>query len=466
MSIRFSPVAGIAVAAALAAAQPGGAQTWDQAYGNLANTGFVNVTTNLPVAARWAYLLDGPVSAGGPAVAPDGTIYLGTANGSLWGFRPEGSPRCTINFKASQIVSTPAILPGGDVAFLVQHPDGAQWQGDLVRLTADCAVVWQVPLPRWKPDVPSVSSSSVKVWSFRGEPFLFVHARYSNSEVSVIRPGYDTFNELLVFDRNGAIFARHPVGAGCIQVHGGGGLASDIWDWVTSWWPTVGTVPPLYETYGWPDSTPAILDSFLRDYATADSPLVAVTDASKTCYAELRALQFFPTAPKPEDRLVERWAKTLSTEGIFLSSPAITADGRVAIGTSNHLLKVLDLPTRTQAWQKDVKEAMMHPPAISPDVWIAGSDYHIHLFKPSGGLIATGRPNPSTVDSLASALATSLNEVVIPNHDELSIWSHDLYSQTHASTNQVFRTSHTALNADGTLYAIAQTVEKSVLIAY
>lgn len=452
----------------LAATLPGGAQTWDQAYGNLANTGFVNIDTNLPVAARWAYLLDGPVSTGGPSVAPDGTVYLGTANGTLWGFWPTGTPRCRADFKGSEITSTPAILPGGDVAFLLQRPSREGWQGDLVRLSADCVVVWQAELPRWRPDVASVSSASVKVWTFRGEPFLFVHARLTNSFVSAIDEGFDTFNELLVYDQTGAIFARHPVGEGCINLSGGSSdVLGDVWDWLTSWWPEAGTVPPLYETYGWPDSTPAIVDTFLPDYASPESPLVAVTDSSKGCDSQLRVLQFFPIAPKPEDRLVQRWATTLSTNDVLLSSPAVTAEGRVAIGTSNSLIKVLDLSTRSQAWQRNVKEPMMHPPAMAPDVWIAGSDYRVHFLKPSsGGLISTGRSNPAIVPSRAGALATSRNEVVIPNQDELSIWSHDQYHQTHAAPDQIFRTSHPALSADGRLYVIAQTVEKSVLIAY
>jgi outer membrane protein assembly factor BamB len=463
--MRWKGIARVVLFLSLAVSTSSHAE-WNQAYGTLGNTGFVDIPTDLPVASRWAYQLDGPVSAGGPSVAPDGTIYVGTANGTLWGFNPDGTPRCRFNFPSSTITSVPAIVPGGDVVIVLQRfVERDETQGDLVRANANCQPVWQVELPHDEPAFRSVSSGSAKVWSLNGEPFFFVHSRFSRL-FDPLTPGESTFHELLVYDKEGNLFARHGVGSGCLRVSGSAGVdLGDVWDVLTFWWPTVGSVPPLYESYGWPDSTPAILDTLLAEYSTPSSPLVAVTEHEGYCHGELRVFQFFPVAPKPEERLVERWRKTVDKEAL-LSSPAVTADGRVAIGTSNNYLRVYDLATKSQAWAKELKGPMAHPPAITPNIWFAGSDNHLHLLKPTGSLIAMTPSNPRIVRSRMSPFAASQTEVVVLNYDEASILTHDLHGQTHAAAGWIFRTSHPALHSDGSLYVVAQTGEKSVLIAY
>ncbi|MEP7011811.1 MAG: hypothetical protein ABJC13_15925 [Acidobacteriota bacterium] len=242
----------------LAAALPGAAQGWDQAYGNLANTGFVNVTTHVPVSPRWIFQLDGSVSAGGPSVSgKDGTIWVGTANGTLWGFLSNGSVLCSRNFKESTITSTPAFFPNGDVAILVsQTVAGSPWkQTSIARLTPACAIVWKVQLPQGR-TYPSTASGSVKIWTRNGVPFLFVHGRQTiNVDLTTADP--ESFNELLVYDANGSIFARRQSGNGCITVSGGGGfltansagdpLYGDIWNFLTSFWPPLDVLRPALD---------------------------------------------------------------------------------------------------------------------------------------------------------------------------------------------------------------------------
>ncbi|HEV7667638.1 MAG TPA: PQQ-binding-like beta-propeller repeat protein [Thermoanaerobaculia bacterium] len=449
-----------------AAVAPGAAQGgWDQAYGNLANNSFVNITTHIGVAPRWAFELDGAVSSGGPAVDPkSGLIYVGTANGTLWSFLRDGNFHCSRNFRGSTIVSTPAIFTNGDIAILVTRPLGDKHQTSLVRLASNCGLVWQVDLP-FIPGFPSTASGSAKIWTLNDVPFIFVHVRNSTF-IDVRTTDPQSFHELIVFDGAGQVFARRRTGDGCITLEGGGGFDSfgDIWDTLTSFWPTVGSVPPLYEAYGWPDSTPAILDTNLRGFATPTSPLVAVTDHN--CAVRLEVLQFDPAA-SPDRRLVKRWGDFAESEGTLLSSPTVTPGGLIAFGTSGHRLRVYDLNTLSLKWSYDTTYAMMHPPALTPDAWIAPSDYLVHFLKPTtGGLLGTARPQPFATDGSLAGLAASLNEVVVPNFDELGIWSHDLLSLTHAQRDDVFRTSSPALTVDGRLYVVAQTDEKSVLFAF
>jgi len=444
------------------AAPLGAAGGWDQAYGNLANTGFVNATTHVPVVANWSYPLDAEVGTSGPVVdSASGTIYLGTANGTFWAFFPDGSLHCQRIFKGTKISSVPAIFPNGDIAILVTRPAGTKNQTALARLTPDCGVVWQVDLPTMFGN-PSFTSGSAKIWTLDGESFLFVHVLFSNWDFSL--PPY-SFHELVVFDGQGQIFARHPVGETCIELRGGGRFTAGAHPGKESAEPPAELAPQVSVTDAWPDSTPAILDTALHGLSTPRSPLVAVTDHN--CHPRLEVLQFDPAAVTVPGRLVKRWGADTEEEGVKMSSPAVTPEGLIVFGTSCYQVRIYDLNTLSRRCSFDATYAVMHPPALAPDAWIVPSEYAVHFLKPGTDTpIDTARPQPHYTLGSATGLAASSNEVVVPNLQELGIWTHDLRSLTHALTAEEFRTSPPALTPEGRLYVVAQTHEKSVLYAF
>lgn len=448
------------VVAMLAVAAP--AAGWDQAYGNLSNTSFVNAITKVPVVANWAYQLDGEIGMGGPAVDPvSGTIYLGTANGTFWAFQPDGNVQCKRNFKGpAAIHSIPAVFPNGDIAILVTRAlDETRKQTALVRMASNCDVVWQVDLPvlTW----PSTATGSAKIWTLDGQSFIFVHA--ANSKPDVTFAPY-TFHELVVYDDNGQLFARHPVGEGCVELHGGGRFRAGgrspkgIGDS-----PAGGLAPQLSVFSDWPDSTPAILDKPLHGFATPRAPLVAVTEDH--CKVRLEVLQFDPALPEL-NRLVKRWGDHSEEEGVRLSSPAVTPEGLIVFGTSCYKVRIYDLNTLSRK-SFDATYRVVHPPALAPDVWIVNSEYAVHFLKPgTPGLAETARPQPHYTLGSATGLAASATEVVVPNLQELGIWTHDLRVLTHALTAQEFRTSSPALTPEGRLYVVSQTNPLSILYAF
>src|SRR5512147_2380961 len=68
------------------------AAAWETAHGPTDNTGFVDVPT-APAKAPVAGVPIGDVAPGaGPVIAPDGTIYIGTRDGKLSSFKPDGTP--------------------------------------------------------------------------------------------------------------------------------------------------------------------------------------------------------------------------------------------------------------------------------------------------------------------------------------------------------------------------------------
>ena len=461
---RISAGLGI-LAGLLAASAPGrAAGGWDQAYGNLSNTSFVNATTNVSVVPNWSFTLDGEVGTSGPAVdTASGTIYLGTANGTFWALLPDGNVQCQRIFKGSKISSVPAIFPNGDIGILVTRPAGEKQQTALARLAPDCSVVWQVDLPTMFGN-PSFTSGSAKIWTLDGNPFIFVHVLFSNWDLS-LAPW--SFHELVVFDERGQIFARHPVGSTCIELHGGGWFSADAKPPKSSSGsePPAELAPQVTVTTDWPDSTPAIMDSPLHGFSTPRSPLVAVTDHS--CHPRLEVLQFDPAAATVPGRLVKRWGADTESEGTKMSSPAVTPEGLIVFGTSCYRVRIYDLNTLSLKCSFDSTYTVMHPPALAPDTWIVPSEYAVHFLKPgTDSLAPTARAQPHYTLGSATGLAASLNEVVVPNLQELGIWAHDLRSLTHALVHDEFRTSPPALTLEGRLYVVAQTTEKSVLFAF
>lgn len=461
-------------AALMLAAVPGLAQgDWNQAYGDIGNSSSVSIATDIGVRPLWSVQLNGPVAWSGPAIGRGETVYVGTTNGIFNAFWPDGKFRCAVFFPGGVFTSTPAVLPGGEVAVLFQRPAAPGMQGFLALLSEDCKPIWETELPRWTQTGNSVSSGSVKVWTLAstGASFLFVHARNTRqADVSTPNPDNATFNELLVYTTDGRLFARYPVGDVCLELHGGGwdNPFADIWDFLSSLWPSTGTLPPLYEQLGWPDSTPAVMGSVIRGFATPSEPLVAVTDG---CKAELEVLQFRPGAATMPDRLVKTWSTSVDEKGTLLSSPAVTPDGQVAIGTSTRRLKVYDLTTRSLGWQVETKYPVEHPPAMAPGVWFTLSEHIGWLFDPNThGLAPTARPQPYRIDDGAlGAPAASLTQAFLPTFGGLEVWSHDLQILAHPLQHEHFHTTNPALSAAGRLYVVGQAaepLESSVLYAF
>lgn len=462
---------GLLLVAMLLLAAPGFAQTdWNQAYGNIGNTSFVVVDTNIGVTPLWSVDLGGSVAWGGPAIGAGGTIYVGTTNGFLAGYQPDSSLRCSILLRDAVITSTPAVLPRGEVAVLFNRLAVPGMQGFLALFTADCQPIWERELPRWSLDFNSVSTGSVKVWSSGPDaPFLFVNGRGTRlADVSNLQnaPHLATYDDLLVYNTNGQLVGLHPVGDICLKVEGGGsgwdlGLGN-VWDFL---WPSAAPVPPLFEQFGWPDSTPAIMDAEIPGHSSAMEPLVAYTGG---CAAELEVLRFRPNAVNFTDRLTKTWSTSIAEEGTRLSSPAVAPDGKVVVGTSRNRLRVYDLATHSLVWEADTEQPVVHPPAMAPAVWFTISEFSGWLLDPgSGDLAPTKRPQPRGLDGTLAASAASQTQAFVPNFEGLEIWSYDLRVLTHPLQSERFRTSHPALTQGGRLYVVSQTEEgRSVLFAF
>lgn len=82
----------LALLAVAAWAGPALAATWDHAHGDAANSGFADVVTRPALKPSATVPGLGTFASGaGPVIGPDGTVYLGNEQGTLWALHPDGS---------------------------------------------------------------------------------------------------------------------------------------------------------------------------------------------------------------------------------------------------------------------------------------------------------------------------------------------------------------------------------------
>lgn len=409
--------------------------------------------------------LNGRVDWGGPAVANDGTVYLGTSNGHFYPVDRNGTLRCTVTFRDGVFDSTPAVLPRGDVAFLVHR----QMAGDtiateLALISPDCQVLWTERLPAGTAGgVGGFGGGSVKVWSNIAATFLFVHGYLTNDHPDVTDDEYSP-HELLVYTDTGDLFARHQVGGICLE-GGGSDWPSpwDIWDFIAGIGEP-GTVPPLYQQLGLPGSTPAILDAPIDGFSSPETPLVAVTNWGP-CQPQLKVLQFFPTLPF-DDRLQARWTRNEDGKADHFASPAVLPEGKVVVGSTSKWLRVYDLQSRSVDCDVQLEGPITHPPAMGDGRWFVGVEYHVNIVEPDCDLADTRRPQPYPIGGTLSAPAIGLSQAFVPNFTGFEMFSYDLRAITHALQSTRFRTANPAVTAEGRVYVIGEEFGEGKLFAF
>jgi len=121
----------IAAGALWASAAPAHA-AWQHAHGDSDNTGFAHVDT-LPAQQPISVRTLGRVAPGAnPVVSPDGTVYIGTMEGTLKAFRADGTPywERTINPEHGGFYASPVVGADGSVYVVSSKPRADGLRGD------------------------------------------------------------------------------------------------------------------------------------------------------------------------------------------------------------------------------------------------------------------------------------------------------------------------------------------------
>ena len=193
--LRFSFARiGFVLVAALAL-HPGPAQA-QSFHGDRTNTGFVDVKTLPAKSAPITVPNIGTFAPGvAPVVAPDGTVYIGSLDGKLLAFHPDGKPawQRDISFGYS-IHASPTIGSDGTI-YVIGSKSTTDASVTPTIQTIDTELNAFVPGGgwRWHVSLPSYTTGGAgnappNIWHYQGEDVVMVPLTYRNK----LTRGYDT----------------------------------------------------------------------------------------------------------------------------------------------------------------------------------------------------------------------------------------------------------------------------------
>lgn len=211
---------------AMAIAPTHQATAWEQSHSDGANSSFADVET-LPAAAPAVVPGIGTYAAGsGPAIAPDGTVYLGNKEGQLIALQADGARKWAQNITPGfSIVAAPLVGSDGSIYVVGTrtvknqqvNPPLTRYDTSLYKFTPAGALAWETRFPNAF-DGPT-SSAPPKLWRIPGESDVVI-VPYDHK--NRLTGGYDT--SLVAISTTGATLDTVKVKTVVYQVTGGSDL--------------------------------------------------------------------------------------------------------------------------------------------------------------------------------------------------------------------------------------------------
>lgn len=204
------------------------AAAWERPHADGANSGFADVETQ-PAAAPAVVPGIGTYAAGaGPAIAPDGTVYLGNKEGQLIALQANGGRKWAQSITPGfSIVAAPLVGSDGSIYVVGTrtvknqqvNPPLIRYDASLYKFTPAGALAWETRLPNAF-DGPT-SSAPPNLWRIPGESDVVI-VPYDHK--NRLTGGYDT--SLVAISTTGATLDTVKVKTVVYQVTGGSDLPS------------------------------------------------------------------------------------------------------------------------------------------------------------------------------------------------------------------------------------------------
>ena len=315
---------------------------------------------------KWSYPIGGNVYSS-PAIAADGTVYIGSwresgsCTGAVYAIYPNGTLkwRYPNTGYTLTIESSPAIDPSSGVIYVggaCQSP----WAGKMHAINPDGTLKWEFNPPSssgWITASPAIrEDGKILFGDFTNPDGIFWALNPEDGSVydseQIPNPGGEIdINSSAAIDSEGMVYF--------------GGLNANVRLWALN--PDL-TIAWNFPTGGYVPGSPAIGQDGTIYVGSYDDKLYAIN---------------------PDG--TQKWA--YPTGGDIFSSPAVGADGTIYVGSNDSKVYAID-STGTLKWSYPTGGAVYSSPAI-------GSDGTIYVGSYDGNLYAFGTPcqvSPTSLD--------------------------------------------------------------------
>jgi outer membrane protein assembly factor BamB len=328
---------------------------------------------------KWTYLTGDQIVAS-PAIGSDGTVYVGSADRQFYAINPDGSlkwiyPTKDVLTSSAALGTDGTIYVGGTnldyTIFCAAEPIRVKL-GTLYAINPDGTLKWDITLSGAVNSSPAIASDGIIYIGSAGD---ILYDRINRCDKATEFPSSDVYP---CYPVNGHVYAINPDG-------------TLKWD---------------FKTLGDVDSSAAIgADGTIyigSDYATGaygDDKTVWITIGSATTG--------YLYAINPNGTL--KWFTDLF--GDVKSSPAIGGDGTIYVGSDKEDVFALNPDNGEIIWQYPTRGAVRSSPALTADgtIYIGSNDASLYALNPDGTLkfrfIAT---DASSVTSSPAVIANGM----------------------------------------------------------
>jgi outer membrane protein assembly factor BamB len=296
-----------------------------------------------------------------PAVGSDGTVYIGSEDRQFYAINPDGTlkwifPTKTVFTSSAALASDGTIYAAGTLLdkTIFLCPDGhtvSVQLGGLFAINPDGTQKWATETSGVTNSSPAVASDGTIYIGSRGD-FIFDRTDYCNDKS--IFPESDANPGL---PSNGHLYAINPDG-------------TKKWD---------------FHTLGAVDSSPAIAaDGTI--YVGSERPLKFYGTDQNTLVDQSSSTTGFVYAINPDGTL----KCFVDLFGDVDSSPAVGSDGTIYVGSDNFHVYALN-PDCSIKWVEPTRDKVKSSPAIAADgtVYVGSNDSSLYAFDPDGTLKST-----------------------------------------------------------------------------
>jgi hypothetical protein len=436
------------------------ARAWDQAHGDSANTGFIDISTNpadLPVRKLTGL---GKVAPGaGPVIGADGTVYLATLDGKLRAFTPDGDLKWAVStpsrftFQASPAIGRDGTIYviGGRVARdhrIVHGETVLRYDSQLIRFSPTGSQLSVTGFPAHLPEWYGTGATSAA-------PILW---RAADVEIVMIPVFYRSFNghelRLLAFSNAGDLmFDQLVTYVSYGDVTGGWGEGKDVHWWCLYLFCGLNAIFGVDEVdgyaYGGPDQLPLGIQPPLPSVGIFGSPNPAVVVADN--YEHLIGYNFSPT-----DGFSETFRKHLANDRISMSSPMLLPDNHSVISASyGHQGWLLFGGPNIQNWTEVVVPWAVTTPALTADgrIIVAGFDGSVRAvrFVPERSVVGSTR-----IGETIAPIAASCTHLFVSTAPDLVTFDARSLEVVARFSWRIGGMSPPAIGPSGAVYAVAE----------